>query len=70
MQIGGQNYASAALIPGKNPLNRRLGGPQSRSGRFGVGKNLLPLLHTSLLFKSHFLWQASNADVQGPPVTA
>jgi hypothetical protein len=32
-------------IPGKQPrfsLYRRLGGPQSRSGRFGIERNLLP----------------------------
>ena len=42
-----QLQAPAALPPrGKElhcPLNRRLGGPQSRSGRFGEAKNLLPL---------------------------
>jgi hypothetical protein len=33
--VGGQHHAPAALPPGKNryPLYRRLGGPQSRSGR-------------------------------------
>ena len=37
---GGQHHAPAALPPVKtrNPLHRRLGGPQGRSGR--VGKNL------------------------------
>jgi hypothetical protein len=35
MGLGGQCHAPAALPPGKTryPLNRRLGGPQSRSGR-------------------------------------
>jgi len=41
----GQLHASAALLPGRErpryPLNSRLGGPQSRSGRFGE-KNLSP----------------------------
>jgi hypothetical protein len=44
--VSGQLEAPAALPPGKElhcPLNRRLGGPQSRSGRFGEAKNLLPL---------------------------
>jgi hypothetical protein len=34
------------ILQGKNPrypLDRRLGGPQSRSGRCGLEKNLLPL---------------------------
>ena len=35
MGVGGQHHAPAALPPGKTryPLYRRLGGPQSRSGR-------------------------------------
>jgi hypothetical protein len=36
-----------ALAPGKDPrypLDRKLGGPQSRSGHRGQSKNLLPLL--------------------------
>jgi hypothetical protein len=35
MGVGGQRHAPAALPPGKTryPLNRRLGGPQGRSGR-------------------------------------
>jgi hypothetical protein len=35
MEVGGQRHAQAALSPGKTryPLYRRLGGPQSRSGR-------------------------------------
>ena len=35
MEVGGQNHAPAALSPEKTryPLYRRLGGPQSRSGR-------------------------------------
>jgi hypothetical protein len=44
MGVSGQRHAPAALYPwGKNPrypLNRRLGGPQSRSGRRGQKKNL------------------------------
>jgi hypothetical protein len=46
--VSGQSHARAALWPrGKDPkypLARRLGGPQSRSGLRGYGKNLLPLL--------------------------
>jgi len=35
MEVGGKRHDPAALPPGKNryPLYRRLGGPQSRSGR-------------------------------------
>jgi hypothetical protein len=35
MQVGGQRNAPATLPPGNTryPLNRRLGGPQGRSGR-------------------------------------
>jgi hypothetical protein len=44
MEMSIQLHASAALIRGKSPrypLNRRLGGPQSRSGDCGVNKNCL-----------------------------
>jgi hypothetical protein len=38
----GQLHASTALPPGKaGQGNRRLGGPQSRSGRYGEEKNLV-----------------------------
>jgi hypothetical protein len=46
MEAIGQLHASAAKPPGKGPqypLSRRLGRPQTRSGCFGVEKNLLPL---------------------------
>jgi len=35
MEVGNQRHAPATLPPGKtrNPLYRRLGGPQGRSGR-------------------------------------
>jgi hypothetical protein len=35
MGVGGQRHASAALPPGKTryPLNRKMGGPQGRSGQ-------------------------------------
>jgi hypothetical protein len=38
MEVSGQLHAPAGLPPGKDPrypLDRRLGGPQSRSGRGG-----------------------------------
>jgi hypothetical protein len=41
MEVSGQLHAPAALPPGKNPwypFDRRLGGPQSRSGRGGEEK--------------------------------
>jgi hypothetical protein len=43
--VSGQLQAPAALTPGKSPsypLDRRLGGPQSRSGRGGGEKILDP----------------------------
>jgi hypothetical protein len=46
MDVSSQLHAPAALPQGKRPwypLDRRLGGPQSRSGRGGEGKNSQPL---------------------------
>jgi hypothetical protein len=46
MEVSGQLHALAALPPGKEPwypLDRRLGGSQSRSGRGGEEKNSQPL---------------------------
>jgi hypothetical protein len=56
MEVSGQLHAPAALtpkerVPGTYPLDRRLGGPQSRSGRVGEEKNSQPLpgLETSII---------------------
>jgi hypothetical protein len=41
LEVSGQLHAPAALLPGKSsryPFYRRLGGPQSRSGRYGEVK--------------------------------
>jgi hypothetical protein len=47
MRVSGQHHTPTALYPrGKEPrypLYRRLGGPQSRSGRTDQRKNPLPL---------------------------
>jgi hypothetical protein len=46
MEVSGQLHAPAGLPQGKSPLHlldRRLGGPQSRSGRCGEEKNSKPL---------------------------
>jgi hypothetical protein len=46
MEVSGQLHAPAALAQGKSPwypLDRRLDGPQSRSGRGGEEKNAQPL---------------------------
>jgi hypothetical protein len=46
MEVSGQLHAPAALTPGKSPwhpLDKRLGGPQSQSGRGGEEKNLQSL---------------------------
>jgi hypothetical protein len=43
--MSGQIYAMVALAPGKSfryPLDRRLGGPQTRFGRYGEVKILDP----------------------------
>jgi hypothetical protein len=45
MEVSGKLHAPAALPPEKEsryPLDRRLGGPQSRSGRGGEEKNSQP----------------------------
>jgi hypothetical protein len=45
MEVSGQLHAPATVPPGKEPLeplDRRLGGPQSRSGRGGEEKNSQP----------------------------
>jgi hypothetical protein len=45
MEMNGQLHVPAALFQGKgpwDPLDRRLGGPQSRSGRGGEEKNSQP----------------------------
>jgi hypothetical protein len=45
LEVSDQLHAPAALPPGKEPpvpLDRRLGGPQSRSGRHGEEKILTP----------------------------
>ena len=46
MEVSGQHYDPAALPAGKNPVRlekKRLGEPQSRSGRSGGENNLLVL---------------------------
>jgi hypothetical protein len=45
MEVSGQLHVPATLFREKSPqypLNMRLGGPQSRSGRGGEEKNLCP----------------------------
>jgi hypothetical protein len=45
MEVSGQLHAPAALLPRKGPwypLDRKLGGSQSRSGRGGEEKNSQP----------------------------
>jgi hypothetical protein len=46
MEVSGEIHAPAALLPGKEPLyplDRRMGGSQSRSGRGGEKQNSQPL---------------------------
>jgi hypothetical protein len=40
MEVSGQFHAPSSLPPGKEPLDSRLGGPHSRSGRYEEEKNL------------------------------
>jgi hypothetical protein len=42
VKVSGQLHDSAALSPGKEPLDRRLGRTQSRSARSGEEKNSQP----------------------------
>jgi hypothetical protein len=51
MEVSGEFHDPVALIPGQEPryaLDRRMGGPQSRSGRGGEEKSIqsLPLQGT------------------------
>jgi hypothetical protein len=51
MEVSGQLHAPAALPPEKepwHPLDRRLGGPQNRSGRGGEEKNSQPRQESNL----------------------
>jgi hypothetical protein len=46
LEVSGQFHAPPALLLGKEPpvpMDRKLSGPQSRSGRCGVEKHLLQL---------------------------
>jgi hypothetical protein len=65
MEVSGQLHVPAALPPGKElwyPLDRRLDGPQSRSGCGGEEKNSQPRresnprtpIDTSYFFPSYF----------------
>ena len=57
-KVIGQLHASAVLPLGKNhwyPLNRRLGGPQSRCGLFGEEMCFLPLPE-----QKPYLWSGSK----------
>jgi hypothetical protein len=52
LEVSGQLHAPAALPPGKSPrypFYRRLGGPQSRSGRYGDVAVLNLILPVSLI---------------------
>jgi hypothetical protein len=56
MEVTGQFRDPAALPPGKDrrdPLDRRLGGPQSRSGRGGEGKVCILYIHTHTHTHTH-----------------
>jgi hypothetical protein len=51
MEVSGQLHAPAALLPGNKPVTdlMRLGGPQSRFGRFGEEKNTNIKIYTTII---------------------
>jgi len=58
MEVSGQLHAPAAVPHGKQPcypMNRRLGKPQSWSGRFGENNNLLHQLQIEASSLSHVI---------------
>jgi len=70
--VSGQLHAPAAYPQGKSPwypLDRRLGGPQSRSGRGGEEKNSQPLPgaqlkhRDDLTFTCTFTFTFTNYDL-------
>jgi hypothetical protein len=77
MGVSGQRNASAALYP-RYSLDRRLGGPQSRSEHRGYTKNPLTLLgieprsscpysHTILLSRIHHRNSDTRQEMTGQP---
>jgi hypothetical protein len=70
MEVSGQLHASVALPQGKspqNPLDRRLGGPQCRSGHSVEVKNSQPppefeLRSSDRLAHSQSLYRLSHTD--------
>jgi hypothetical protein len=66
MGVSGQRHAQAVLYPRgydpRYPLDRRLGGPQSRSGRRALKKNPLPLsgIEPDCPARSQTLYYLSN----------
>jgi hypothetical protein len=50
MEVSSQPHAVADLLSGKDPLNGRLGGTQSQSGRFGEDTNTFPLTRPESFF--------------------
>jgi hypothetical protein len=63
LEVSGQLHAPAALPPEKSPrypFYRRLGGPQSRSGRYGEGKILTIIIS---VFKLYDVWKAGTASL-------
>jgi hypothetical protein len=66
MEMSGELHAPAAVPPGKWPLYRGLGEPQSRSGHGGEEKNPQPLpgLETPII---QFAVQRYNTELSRLP---
>jgi hypothetical protein len=67
MEVSSQPHVPAALPSGIDPpylFDRRLGGPQSPSGRYGEKKNLWPLP----AIEPHFVGRPASGPWQEPNI--
>jgi hypothetical protein len=63
MEVSGQLHAPAGLSPEKEPLYAHdtwLSGPYSRSGRHGMGNNILLLPEIQPLARRYTQWAANK----------
>jgi hypothetical protein len=77
-EVSGQLHASAALHPGKSPrypFYRKLGGPQSRSGRYGEVKifyptgTRTPAPHEGIISSERF-YSIFNVNISKIPISS